>query len=121
MKKLRRTGVIIALVSLMFAALSSCTTYGYSMVTYNETTAKQRDHEILGSITIAIKPTAELFKEEKGVRAKLLEEARLQYGDDIDDVVNVSTSQSYVPQAGFSASYYYFFIRGDVIRYKEYL
>lgn len=120
MEKLRRIGVIVTLVSLMLTALSSCTTYGYSMVTYNETTAKQRDHDIIGSITIPIKPTAELFKEEKGIRAKLLEEARLQYGDDIDDVVNVSTSQSYTP-AGYSGSYYYFFIRGDVIKYKEYM
>lgn len=109
---------IIALAFITATAVVSCTSYGYTLVAYNETTAKQRDHEFVGTIVVEIKPTAELFKDGKGVRAEIMEEARAQYGDDIDDVINVSSSQTYTP-AGGAMSTYYFIIRGDVVRYTE--
>ena len=117
MMKDRRIVSIVALVLLTAVALASCSSYGYRLVTYNETTAKLRDHEIVGTVIIDIRATGQMYNEEKGVRALLLDEARAQYGDDIDDVVNVATSQTNVP-AGYGGSEAYIIIQGDAIRYR---
>ncbi len=103
------------LVSLLLSAalFSSCVTYGYTLVTHNETTAKLRDHDILGSVLLEVKATSKLFKEERGVRALLLMKARSLYGDDVDDVVNIAVSQTSEWQSRS------FIIKADAIRYKE--
>jgi|GEM_PF-3576679 len=105
-------GLAVLLV-LTAVVLASCSTYGYTLITHNETTARQRDHEIVGSVTLEVQPTKEMFEEEKGVRAILLEKARMQFGDEVDDVVNVSVSQTYAWQSR------YFIAQGDAIVYTE--
>ena len=110
--KMRHRVIIGSLVlSLAMLSLISCTSYGYFLVTYNETTAKIREHEILGTVHVEVHATAEMWKEDKGIRALLLDAARDQYGASVDDVVNVATSQS----AGWAPGY--IFVQGDAIAY----
>ena len=111
---MRQTGIPILLMLAAAMVLASCTTYGYSLVTYNETTASIREHEVLGNVMMEIHPTGEMWKEDKGIRALLLEEARSLYGDDVDDVVNVATSQG---TSSGTYVYGYILIQGDAIRY----
>ena len=114
-KRLRNLG-LLALVFVAAAIITSCSTYAYTLVTHNETTARLRAHEILGSITIEVKPDSGMYENEKGFRAILLEKARDQYGDEVDDVVNIAVSQT--ETTGFSAMRY-LIIQADAIRYKE--
>jgi len=105
------SGLVMLLLAV--GTLASCATYGYTLITHNETTARLRDHEIVGSVTLEVKPTKEMFEEEKGVRAILLEKARMDYGNEVDDVVNISVSQTYAWQNR------YFIAQGDAIVYTE--
>lgn len=111
-KNLRYLSVLASLL-LLAALLTSCVTYGYTLVTHNETTAKLRDHDILGSVLLDVSATSKMFNEERGVRALLLMKARSLYGEDIDDVVNIAVSQTSDWQSR------HFIVKGDAIRYKE--
>ena len=113
MKKNLRYLPMLASLLLLVTLLTSCVTYGYTLVTYNETTAKLRDHDILGSVLLEVTATNKLFKEERGVRALLLMKARSRYGDDVDDVVNIAVSQTSEWQSRS------FIVKGDAIKYKE--
>jgi len=116
MKKYLRYFSVFASLLLLAALFTSCTSYGYNLVTYNETTAKLRDHDILGSVLLEVKATSRMFKEEKGVRAILLMKARSLYGDEVDDVVNIAVSQTWQYRSYIVSS---FIVKGDAIVYKE--
>ncbi len=114
MNRERRILFFGGLILFAVAVLSSCATYGFKLVSYNETTAKVRNHEILGPITVKIEAQS-MYKEEMGLRAFLIEKAKEKYGNDVDDVVNMNISHAIVSTSYSNLLIFY----GDAIKYTE--
>ena len=118
MKNKLKKYIFLAMVLTGLLVISSCSSfYSYDLVTYNETTAKVRGHEVLGSIELVVKAEASLFDDDSGFRKMLIDKAKEEYGNDVDDVVNIATSQTVVQSSQTTESF--LLVSGDAIKYKE--